>query len=103
MPSLEADRDRFARLDAELVGVSIDHIAVLKAWATSLGFISYPLASDFWPHGEVATRYGVFRSDGYSERANFIVDKSGKIVYIDVHEITERPENEELLEVLQRL
>lgn len=103
MPSLEADRDRFDRLEAAIVGISIDHVPVLHAWARSLGGISYPLASDFWPHGMVSTQYGVLRDDGYSERANFIVDKDGKVVYIDVHDITEQPDNEELLDILRRL
>jgi len=103
MPSLEADKDRFARLDAEIVGLSIDHIAVLQAWAPTIGGITYPLASDFWPHGEVAQKFGVLREGGFSERANFIVDRNGKVAYIDVHDIDEQPDNEELIEVLRKL
>ncbi len=103
MPSLEADKDRFDRAETDLVGISVDHIPVLKSWALSLGGISYPLASDFWPHGMVCSQYGVLRDDGYSERANFIVDKNGRIAYIDVHDIDERPDNEELLEILRKL
>ncbi|MHB0869917.1 MAG: redoxin domain-containing protein [Chloroflexota bacterium] len=103
MPSLEADRARFDQLDADIVGISVDHVPVLKNWALSLGGISYPLASDFWPHGMVCSQYGVLRDDGYSERANFIVDREGRIAYIDVHDINEQPDNEELLEVLRGL
>lgn len=100
---MEADKDRFDQLETDIVGISVDHIPVLKSWALSLGGISYPLVSDFWPHGMVASQYGVLRDDGYSERANFIIDKNGQVAYIDVHDIGEQPENEELLEILRRL
>ena len=62
-----------------------------------------PLLSDFWPHGEVAQRYGVLRKEGYSERALFIVDKEGIIRYIDIHNIDDQPENQELFDVLKGL
>jgi mycoredoxin-dependent peroxiredoxin len=103
MPSLEADLDRFARMDAEVVGISVDNVAVLQAWAPTIGGITFPLASDFWPHGGVAQMYGILQPGGYAERANFIVDKNGRIVYIDVHEGSEQPDVEELLEVLRKL
>lgn len=72
----------------------------LKAWADSLGGITYPLLSDFYPHGLVAERYGVLRSDGTSERAIFVIDKSGVIRYIDVHDIDHQPDNEVLFQAL---
>jgi len=49
--------------------------------------------SDFWPHGEVAKKYGVLRQEGYSERAIFIIDDHGIIRYIDIHDISEQPDN----------
>jgi glutaredoxin len=75
----------------------------LKAWAESLGGITYPLLSDFWPHGEVAQKYGVLRSEGYSERAIFIIDKKGVIQYIDIHDINDQPSNEVLFNELGRI
>lgn len=75
----------------------------LKAWADSLGKISFPLLSDFWPHGEIATRYGVLRDEGYSERAIFVIDGEGIIRYIDVHDIDEQPDNEVLFAELRKL
>ena len=50
---------RFTGLDAQVLGISVDHVPCMKAWAESLGGINYPLLSDFWPHGEVCDRYGV--------------------------------------------
>jgi glutaredoxin len=91
-------------MDALVLGVSVDHVPCLKAWAESLGGISYPLLSDFWPHGAVAEKYGVFRRDeGKSERAIFIVDKRGILRYIDIHDIDEQPDNDVLLAELRRI
>ena len=59
--------------------------------------------SDFWPHGEIAEKYGVLRSDGSSERAIFIIDKNGIIQYIDIHDIDDQPDNEVLFAELKRM
>jgi peroxiredoxin len=59
--------------------------------------------SDFWPHGEVAGKYGVLRSNGVSERAIFVIDRQGIIRYIDVHDINERPKMEILMAELDKL
>lgn len=47
--------------------------------------------------------YGVLRSEGYSERAIFVIDKRGVIRYMDVHAIDQQPDNEELFRVLAEL
>lgn len=59
--------------------------------------------SDFWPHGEVAKKYGVLRKEGYTERAIFIVDKKGIIRYIDIHNKDLQPDNEVLLDELREI
>jgi glutaredoxin len=61
------------------------------------------LLSDFYPHGAVAEEYGVLRHEGYSERAIFVIDTEGIIRYVDVHDIDEQPDNDVLLEVLDKL
>ncbi len=86
-----------------VLGISVDRIPCVKAWAESLKGIHYPLLSDFWPHGAVAERYGVLRPEGTSERAIFIVDKEGIIRYIDIHDIDEQPDNEVLLKELMEI
>jgi len=93
----------FAGLDAQVLGISVDHIPCLIAWAESLGGINYPLLSDFWPHGAVAQTYGVLRSEGKSERAIFVLDKHGVIRYIDIHDIDDQPSNVELRSVLRQV
>ena len=86
-----------------MLGLSVDSVPCLKAWADSLGGITYPLLSDFFPHGAISQRYGVLRAEGYSERAIFVVDKQGLIRYVDVHPIDDQPDNEVLFRVLAEI
>ncbi len=103
MPAYNADLAKFEGYDAQVLGISIDSVHSNAAWARSMGGLDYPLLSDFWPHGAVAEKYGVMRADGKSERALFIVDKEGKIAYIDVHQISDPPDNEDLFEMLRKM
>ena len=63
----------------ELIGISVDSKATLRAWAEAQGF-DFNLVADFWPHGEVAKEYGVFlEHKGYANRATFLIDQFGVI------------------------
>jgi glutaredoxin len=90
-------------MNTQVLGISVDSVDCLKAWAESLGGITYPLLSDFYPHGQVAQTFGVLRAEGYSERAIFVLDKQGIVQYVDVHDIDQQPDNEELFRVLEKL
>src|SRR5216117_3750688 len=103
MPAYEADLERFAGYDAQVLGISVDSVPCNTAWAESFGGLSYDLLSDFEPKGDVARKFGVYRPDGYSERALFVIDKQGKIVYKDIHAIGEQPDNEVIFDVLRKL
>lgn len=104
MPAYEADLERFAGYDAQVLGISVDSVPCNIAWARSLGNLSYDLLSDFHPKGEVAKAYGAYReNDGISERALFIVDKDGKLAFVDIHNIADQPDNEDLFDVLRKL
>src|SRR5262245_16457911 len=104
MPSYEADLKRFEGADTQVLGISIDSIPSHVAWAKSLGNITYPLLSDFEPKGVVAKAYGAYRgADGIAERALFVIDKSGKVVYKDIHDISKQPDNEVIHDVLRKL
>jgi peroxiredoxin len=93
---------KFEKLNAQVLGISVDHIPCLKAWAESLGGISFPLLSDFSPQAYVAKKYGVRRKEGFSERAIFVLDKFGIIRYIDIHNIKDRPKNKILFDELKK-
>jgi glutaredoxin len=88
-------------LETQVLGLSVDSNPCLIAWAESLDGISYPLLSDFYPHGKIAEMYGVLREEGKSERAIFVIDKEGIIRYVDVHDIDLQPDNDVLIKVLE--
>ncbi len=95
---------RFAKANAQVVGITADPAASLVAWAKQLGGVSFPLASDFWPHGAVARAYGVFNdADGRAQRAVVVVDGDGIIRYIDVHKRGEVPDEEEIFDALAQV
>jgi peroxiredoxin len=75
-------RDEFpevSREDVELLTVSVDSTFVLRKWSDTENF-NFGLLSDFWPHGGVATLYGVFDEDkGVATRGTFVIDKSGVV------------------------
>jgi len=100
IPSYQVALDRFDGFNTQVLGISVDSHHCLRAWAESLGGITYPLLSDFYPHGKTAQSYGVLRAEGFSERAIFVIDKTGRIRYVDVHQIDLQPVNEELFGVL---
>lgn len=102
-PGYNLVKDIFDEHDAVLLGITVDNIPTLYAWTRPMGDIWFPVLSDFWPHGKVAQKYGVLRSNGVSERALFVIDKKGIIRYIDVHDINNRPPLEDLVRELGKL
>ena len=104
MPSYEEDLSEFERRDAQVLGISTDTVPTNEAWAKSMGGLSYPLLSDHWPHGFVAALYGVLRGEsGVCERAIFVVDKQGKVAYVDIHDIAEQPPTDRIMAALDKL
>jgi len=104
MQSLEANRETFASLNTIAVGISVDAVPTKNAWAKELGIKETPLLADFWPHGEVARLYGIFRDkEGFSERANIILDERGKVVFTKIYEISQLPDINEIIGLLKKL
>jgi peroxiredoxin len=93
----------FEEQNAVLLGITVDNIPTLYSWTNQMGRLWFPVLSDFFPHGAVAARFGVLRTDGTSERALFVIDKKGIIRYIDVHDINQRPPLEALMGELGKL
>jgi peroxiredoxin (alkyl hydroperoxide reductase subunit C) len=102
-PGYNIVQDIFARYDATLLGITVDNLPTLFAWTRQMGDLWFPVLSDFWPHGEVASRFGVLRSDGTAERAVFIIDKAGIIRYISVSDINQRPNLKDIVEALKAI
>lgn len=101
MQSLEANIDKFSGLNAVALGFSIDTVPSKKAWAKSLDIEKTSLVSDFWPHGGYAKELGIFRDgDGFTERANIIVDEKGFVKWIKIYPLPELPDINEVLQTL---
>jgi mycoredoxin-dependent peroxiredoxin len=83
-----AIRDEGAALSndaAQVLAVSCDPTSALRVFSDQQG-VTYPLLSDFWPHGEVSRRYGVFVEErGFAMRATFVIDKQGVVRWSVVH------------------
>lgn len=104
MKSLEKNKKTFDALGTTAVGVSVDTVPSKKAWGKSLAIKSTRLLSDFWPHGKVASLYGIFRDeDGISERANIIVDRDQKIAFFKVYELGQLPDVREIIKALEKI
>jgi len=102
MKSLELAYEEFQSLNVLPIGISVDPVPSKKAWAESLGLKKLRIISDFWPHGEVAKAFGIFREkDGFSERANILIDEEGKIVWFKVYPIRQLPDLGEILSFLK--
>jgi peroxiredoxin len=104
MQSLEENFAVFKSLNTLPVGLSVDPVPSKKAWAENIGVKKVPLLSDFWPHGEVAKLFDIFRDkNGFSERANIIVDENGKIVLFKTYPLSELPDVNEIIEAIRKM
>ena len=103
MKSLENKYDNFNELNTVAVGINVDSIPSKNAWAKSLDIKNTSLLSDFWPHGKIAKLYKIFREkEGFSERANIIIDKNQKITFFKIYEISQLPDINEIIEFLKK-
>jgi peroxiredoxin (alkyl hydroperoxide reductase subunit C) len=102
-PGYDLIKEIFESHNTIILGISADNVPSLFAWTEAMGGQWFPVLSDFWPHGAVADRYGVLRTDGMTERAIFIIDMRGIIRYIDVHDINSRPKLQPIIKALEGL
>ncbi len=102
-PGYHVAQEIFEQNDAVLLGITVDNIPTLHAWVQEIGPLWFSVLSDFFPHGKVARKFGVLRTDGVTERALFIIDKQGVIRFAHVHDINERPPLEMLADALEKL
>ncbi|UCE75419.1 MAG: peroxiredoxin [Methanomassiliicoccales archaeon] len=104
MQSLEANKETFDSLNTVALGMSVDTVPCKKAWAESLGIENISLLSDFWPHGEVAKLYGIFREEhGFSARTNIIVDEEQNIAFFKVYEPKTLPDINEIIDFIKNM
>ena len=93
----------FRRLDANLLGISVDGIWCHAAFAEAR-HLHFPLLADFEPKGAVARAYGAYReSDGVAERALFVIDRSSIIRWSYLSPIEVNPGADGILEALEAM
>jgi mycoredoxin-dependent peroxiredoxin len=103
LQALEEALADFLNDDTHLLAVSVDSHFALRRWAAEQGF-QFPLLSDFWPHGEVARRYGIFdERTGAALRGTFLVDRAGIVRWEVVHGIPEARDLQEYRDALAAL
>jgi peroxiredoxin len=102
MKALEENYELFTSLNTIAFGISVDPMPSKRAWAKELGITHIKLLSDFWPHGEVAKRYGIFKEkEGVSERANVILDEEQRVIFVRKYPAHELPDITEISRLLE--
>jgi peroxiredoxin len=103
MQFLEKNKKVFDTLRTIAVGLSVDSVPCKAAWAKSINIKQTKLLADFWPHGNVAKSLGLFREqNGFSQRANVVLDKAGKVCFVKVYPIAELPDIDEIITFLKK-
>lgn len=104
MQSLQANKETLESLNTVALGLSVDSVPCKKAWAENIKVEDTRLLSDFWPHGDVAGKYGLFLEDrGISGRANVIIDENRKVVFVKEYDIPQLPDINEILEFIKNM
>ncbi len=94
---------QLSKLDAQVLGVSVDSHHSHRAFAQARG-ITYPLLADFHPKGAVGRTYGVYLDEfGYHARWTYVIDPEGRIAFIQKNKIGEVPDIEEVLEAVREI
>ncbi len=75
--ALRDDLAAFQNDGVQVIGISCDAMYTQKAFAEKEKY-TFPVLTDFWPHGSVAKAYGVLLEEkGFATRGTFIIDKAG--------------------------
>ena len=102
MQSLEKNKKVFDKLNTIAVGLSVDSVPSKAAWAKAIKVKHTKLLADFWPHGGVAKSLGLFRDqNGFSQRANVILDEKGKVCFVTVYPVANLPDINEIIAFLK--
>jgi mycoredoxin-dependent peroxiredoxin len=84
LDEIKDNPSRYVNDDTQTLAISVGPPPTHKVWATQSGF-TFPLLSDFWPHGAVAEAYGVFNdATGFANRGTFVVDRTGVIRFAEM-------------------
>lgn len=86
------------------MGLSVDTLPSLRAWAQGLGGIAFPLMSDFHPHGKASESLGIFNAEsGNTRRSVTVIDKEGTVRWFQMYQPGTIPDPKDVLEELAKL
>jgi mycoredoxin-dependent peroxiredoxin len=81
----QAEKEQLDACATLPVSVCVDSIMNTTAWEREIGPLDFPMCADFWPHGEVCRKFGVFRQQepgyGSCQRAIYILDRAGRVQF----------------------
>jgi mycoredoxin-dependent peroxiredoxin len=105
--SYQAQRPQVLASNAEIVTITVDSVMNTTAWERAIGPFDFPMCSDFWPHGQVCEHYGVLRKSGEgagaSDRAVFVVDRGGNVVFRKIYASDRVAPVDEVLTMLAKI
>jgi mycoredoxin-dependent peroxiredoxin len=103
LAAVQEDLATFQNDDVQVLTISVDSPFANKVWAEQQGF-TFPILSDFWPHGAVAQAYGVFNDVvGRATRGTFVIDKAGVVRWSVINAIPDARDHSEYAKVLAGL
>ncbi len=103
MKDLEDNYDRFEDLNTVPLGISVDPVPAKRAWSEDLQLEKLKILSDFYPLGFAARMMGIFiESEGFSGRANILLDERGKVIWTEDYDISELPDIARVLQMIEK-
>ncbi|MGE5341424.1 MAG: redoxin domain-containing protein [Candidatus Omnitrophota bacterium] len=102
MIDLDTNMDVFDSLNTVPLGMGVDQQFCKAAWAKEMNIKRLRILADFWPHCGVAHSLGIFREkDGFSERANILVNEAGEVIWTKLYPMGEQPDVNEVIEAIR--
>lgn len=97
-------QDQYEAENAQVLGISVDGLAIQETFSQSLGILKYPLLADYWPHGDVSRKYGCFDINaGQAGRGTYIIDPDGILRWKGTNPINEPRDPKEILNKLRQI
>ena len=103
MLSVESVAPDLIKKGVQIFAICCDNADSINAWAVAMGCLSFPVLADFWPHGKVCEAYGVLNENGVPDRVMVLLDKEGRVCYLDNGHVNEVPPVDPMLEVCRKL
>lgn len=101
---LEKKATQLTKLGCVAVGIGADTVRSNREWAKKLRVKKTRLLSDFWPHGRVAARFGLFDDPtGRPVRATVVIDADQSIVLVREYKPAEQPDLDRIVDYIRTL